>query len=174
MKQTKETIHENGMSSFEPIMISCVFENVLYGNYSMITFGHPELEHCDIGKIHKQVAMYDYMGTLPNRIAPLKLNPRYGTRKGCWPKKCDPALYEKHYNLFDPSIKEETETFAKECWLNYQENLKKYAHLKHLQNNCVFKFLCFFMTKSFYNTTFISHNGARYLYIQQFSKIPSW
>ena len=156
-----ETIFENGMSAFEPVMISCMYENVVFGNYNQITFAHKDLSHPDIGKIHKQVSKYDYTCGLPNRIAPLKLNPRYRSRKKCWPQGSDPSLYENHFDLNDPKIEEETETFAKECWLNYEENLRKYAHLTHLQDNCIFKFLCFFMTKSFYNTTFISHNGAR-------------
>ena len=156
-----ETIFENGMSKFEPVMISALYENVLFGNYNMITFAHKNLSHPDMGKIHKQVAKYDYAPNIPNRIAPLKLNPRYRSRKGCWPKKCDPTLYKSHFDLNAPEITVESESFAKECWTNYEENLKKYAHLLHLQDNCIFKFLCFFMTKSFYNTTFISHNGAR-------------
>ena len=138
-----------------------MYENILFGNYNSITFSHKNLTHPDIGKIHKQVAKYDYTYNLPNRIAPNKLNPRFRSRKGCWPKNSDPSLYEKHFNLNDPEITKETENFAKECWAHYEENLKKYAHLKHLQDNCIFKFLCFFMTKSFVNTTFISHNGAR-------------
>ena len=149
------------MSAFEPIMICCIYENILFGNYNMITFAHDELKNSAIGKIHKQVDRYDYTGALPNRIAPMKLNPRYRSRKGCWPKNCNPELYEKHYDLYDPAIAAETETFSKQCWLDYEANLKKFAHLTHLQNNCIFKFLCFFMTRSFYNTTFIAHNGAR-------------
>ena len=80
-------------------------------------------------------------------------------------ENCDPALYEKHFDINTPEITKETDTFAKKCWQLYEENLKKYAHLSHLQDNCVFKFLCFFMTKAFCNTSFISHNGARYVLI---------
>ena len=82
------------MSAFEPIMICCIYENILFGNYNMITFAHDELKNSAIGKIHKQVDRYT--GALPNRIAPMKLNPRYRSRKGCWPKNCNPELYEKH------------------------------------------------------------------------------
>ena len=151
------------MSAFQPIMISCIYENVLFGNYNMITFAHQDFKHTAINKIHNQVDRYDYTGSLPNRISPLKLKSRYGSRKSCWPKNCDPALYEKHYDIYDSGISDEIEKFSMECWSNYQENLQKFAHLKDLQNNCVFKFLCFFMTKSFYNTSFVSHNGARYM-----------
>ena len=41
------------MSAFEPILISAVYENVVFGNYNMITFAHKNLVHEDIGKIHK-------------------------------------------------------------------------------------------------------------------------
>ena len=131
----------------------------------MITFGDKDLKNSDIGKIHQQVAKYDYTCHLPNRIAPYKLNPRFQSRKRCWPKNCDPDLYEQHFDLNAPWVKEETENFAQKCWFHYQENLKKYSHLEHLQENCVFHFLCFFMTSCFYNTTFISHNGARQVLI---------
>ena len=52
--------------------------------------------------------------------------------------------------------------FSQECWANYRENLKKLSHLTHLQNNCIFHILAFFLTKSFVNTSFLCHNGARW------------
>ena len=63
-----ECIYEKGMTGFHPLMITSIYENILFGNYNMITFAHDDLIHQDIGKIHRQIARYDYTGTLPNRI----------------------------------------------------------------------------------------------------------
>ena len=149
------------MTSFEPVMIVWEYENVLFGNYSRFSWADEGIKHPELGKVQENVAKYDYTKTLPNRIAPRKLNPRYRSRKGCWPKNADEALWTKHYNLDDPSLDEEVRLFTQECWKNYQENLKKFAHLPHLHGNCVFHFLAFFLSKSFVNTTFLAHNGAR-------------
>ena len=142
-------------------MIVCEFESVLFGNYNRISFAHQDLNNPEIGNIQNQVAQYNYLGNLPNRIAPCKLNPRYGTRKGCWPKGVNPSLWENHFNFDDPGIKEETENFSNESLRLYKENLKKYQHLKHLQQNPIFHFLCWTTTKIMCNRTFIAHNGAR-------------
>ena len=65
-----ETVYEYGMTTFPPVMVSAMYEYILFGNYDMITFGHKDLKNSDIGKINQQVAKYDYTCHLPNRIAP--------------------------------------------------------------------------------------------------------
>ena len=42
--------------SFQPILVSAIYENILFGNYNMISFGHKDLNNSNIGKIHQQVA----------------------------------------------------------------------------------------------------------------------
>lgn len=143
------------MSTMEAILIVCHFESVLYGNYSRVSFAHDKIVNSDIGKVINNVDKYDYMGTLPNRIPPKKLPKRYQSRKKCWPKGSDPSQWENHFDLNDPNILYESEEFSKQCLQHYKENLRKYLHLKQLENNCVFQFLCFFLSPSFVNTTFI-------------------
>ena len=156
-----ECLFEDGMTSFEPIMIVCEYENVLFGNYSRFSWADEEIKHPELGTVIDNVGQYDYMGDLPNRIAPRKLNPKYRSRKNCWPRNTDPLLLNTHFSLEDPNLNAEVKKFSQECWANYRENLKKFSHLTHLQNNCIFHFLAFFLTKSFVNTSFLSHNGAR-------------
>ena len=105
--------------------------------------------------------VFNVSGKLPNRNAPRKMNPRYGSRKSCWPKDTNPALWENHFDLDDPNHADEVKKFSQECWANYKKNLQQFSHLKHLENNCIFHFLSFFLTESFVNTTFLAHNGAR-------------
>ena len=142
-------------------MIVCEYENVLYGSYSRFSWAHNDIKHPELGTVINNVGRYDYMGQLPNRIAPRKVNRRYRSRRTCWPKNADPSLWNNHFSLEDPSLTDEVEAFSRECWKNYQDNLRNFSHLSHLQTNCVFHFLCYFLTKSFVNTTFLAHNGAR-------------
>ena len=51
-----ETIYEPGMVAFDPIMIVCEFESVLFGNYNRISFAHQDLNNPEIGNIQNQVA----------------------------------------------------------------------------------------------------------------------
>ena len=149
------------MSSFEPIMIVCELENILFGSYSRFSWAHKDIKHPDLGIVIDNVAHYDYMYDLPNGIAVKKINPRFGTRKSCWPKYADPAQWSNHFSLEDPNLAEEVKQFSTRCCANCQQNLKNFSHLTHLQDNCIFHFLAYFLTKSFCNTTFLAHNGAR-------------
>ena len=156
-----EAIFQEGLTSFDPVMIVCEWENVLFGYYSRISFAHPALTPPEIGKIQNHVAEYNYLGELPNRIPPCKLKPRYGTRKACWPKGTNPSMWENHFSFDHPGIREEAEKFSEESMKLYRENLKKYHYLKHLQNNPIFHFLCWTTSKIMCNRTFVAHNGAR-------------
>ena len=149
------------MSCFDPIMIVCEYENILFGSYSRFSWAHNNIQHPELRKVINNVGCYNYMDDLPNRIAPRKINPRYSSRKACWPKNADPSLWKNHFDFDDPKISEEIERFSQQCWADYQENLQKFSHLTHLQNNCIFHFLSYFLTKSFVNTSFLAHNGAR-------------
>ena len=48
-----ETIYVDGMTSFQPILVSAIYENILFGKYNMISFGHKDLSNSNIGKIHQ-------------------------------------------------------------------------------------------------------------------------
>ena len=162
MFQQIETLYGETDDYFKPILIVCEFESVLFGNYSRIAFADDQILHADIGEIENDVAQFDYTLSLPNRIAPLKLPKRFGRRTSCWPKNVDPTLMEMHYDLNDKSVKEESITFSENCWIAYKENLRIYSHLDKLKNNCIFHFLCFFVSPCFYNTSFLAHNGTRF------------
>ena len=150
------------MEAYEAILIVCQFEAVLFGNYCQIAFANSEISHPDINVIKNNVAQFDYMLEMPNVIAPLKLPQRFGRRAGCWPKCTNPEILKTHYSLQDNTLKEKTVKFSQDCWRAYEENLKKYDHLHGLKNNCIFHFLCFFISPCFYNTSFIAHNSSRF------------
>ena len=159
---TLETLFGETDDYFQPILIVCEFESVLFGNYSRISFSDQRILHTDIGKVENDVAQFDYTLSLPNKIAPLKLPQRFGRRSSCWPKNVDPDVLVKHYNLNDEGVKEESISFSQNCWVAYKENLRTYSHLDKLKNNCIFHFLCFFISPCFYNTSFLAHNGTRF------------
>ena len=57
-----ECVFEEGMSSFEPIMFVCEYENVLFGSYSRFSWADKDIKHPELGKVIDNVGRYNYMG----------------------------------------------------------------------------------------------------------------